>query len=73
MVYSDDTGRRIRLRVKRRTAPAATSAADDSLDQYVRQVATENPRFTPAEVHAEIRYRQGRTDISIDVVRSILG
>lgn len=72
MVYSDNSGRRIRRRVKRRTPPA-NSGLDDAKTRYIRQVAAENPRFTPDEVHAEIYYGRGRHDIPKDMVRRVLG
>ncbi|MFI6441109.1 hypothetical protein [Streptomyces sp. NPDC050759] len=71
MVYSDDSGRRIRRRVKRR-APSADSGIDEAKARYIRQVAAENPRFTPDEVHAKIYYDRGRHDISKDMVRKVL-
>ncbi|MEU1305793.1 hypothetical protein [Streptomyces shenzhenensis] len=72
MVYSDNSGRRIRRRVKRRRQPAG-SKPDEAKTRYIRQVAEENPRFTPEEVHAEIYYNRGRHDISKDMVRKVLG
>jgi hypothetical protein len=71
MVYSDDTARRIRLRVKRRT-PSVGSAPDAATTQYIRQVAAENPRFTAGEVYAEICYGRRRHDITKDMVRAVL-
>ncbi|MET7479004.1 hypothetical protein ABZT17_32225 [Streptomyces sp. NPDC005648] len=72
MVYSDNSGRRIRRRVKRRRQPAG-SHPDEAKARYIRQVAEENPGATPEEVHAEIYYVRGRHDISKDMVRRVLG
>ncbi|MEU5662712.1 hypothetical protein [Streptomyces longwoodensis] len=72
MVYSDNSGRRIRRRVKRRRQPAG-GKPDEAKTRYIRQVAEDNPRFTPEEVHAEIYYNRGRHDISKDMVRRVLG
>ncbi|MCZ1003021.1 hypothetical protein O1M63_41630 [Streptomyces mirabilis] len=72
MVYSDNSGRRIRRRVKRRRQPAGSNP-DEAKTRYIRQVAEENPRFTPEEVHAEIYYNRGRHDISKNMVRNVLG
>ncbi|MCX4857504.1 hypothetical protein [Streptomyces canus] len=72
MVYSDNSGRRIHRPVRRRTPPAY-SGPDDAKTRYIRQVAEENPRFTPDEVHAEIYYGRGRHDIPKDLVRAVLG
>ncbi|MCF2126076.1 hypothetical protein L1I79_06425 [Strepomyces sp. STD 3.1] len=71
MVYSDNSGRRIRRRVKRRSQPAG-SKPDEAKTRYIRQVAEENPRFTPEEVYAVIYYHRGRHDISKDMVRKVL-
>lgn len=70
MVYFDDTGRRIRLRVRRK--PSSGGVFDQATIRYVRQVAERNPRFTPDEVHAEICHSQGRHDITRQAVRAIL-
>jgi hypothetical protein len=71
MVYSDIDGRRFHRPVRRRT-PLAYSGPDDAKTRYIRQVAEANPHFTPDEVHAEIHYGRGRSDISVDMVRSVL-
>ncbi len=71
MVYSDNSGRRIRRPVRRRTPPT-DSGLDDAKTRYIRQVAAENPRFTPDEVHAEIYYGRHRHDIPKDMVRRVL-
>jgi hypothetical protein len=70
MVYNEHNGRRMHFQVHR-PAPAEC-AVGDSTRQYIRQVADEYPRFTPAEVHAEIHHGRGLRDISIDMVRSVL-
>ncbi|WP_432198902.1 hypothetical protein [Streptomyces sp. bgisy027] len=72
MVYFDNSGRRIHRRVRRRTPPA-DSGIDDAKTRYIRQVAAENPRFTPDEVYAEIYYGRGRHDIPKHMVRRVLG
>ncbi|MEU5796998.1 hypothetical protein ABZ800_26230 [Streptomyces sp. NPDC047813] len=72
MVYSDNSGRRIRRRVKRRRQPAG-SKPDEAKTRYIRQIAEENPRFTPEEVYQYIYYNRGRHDISKDMVRRVLG
>jgi deoxyadenosine/deoxycytidine kinase len=71
VVYSDNSGRRIRRRVKRRRQPAG-SKPDEAKTRYIRQVAEQYPRFTPEEVHAVIYYNLGRHDISKDMVRKVL-
>lgn len=72
MVYSDNSGRRIRRRVKRRGQPA-DGRPDEAKTRYIRQIAEEYPRFTPEEVYQYIYYSRGRHDISKDMVRSVLG
>ncbi|MEV5774254.1 hypothetical protein AB0L49_23840 [Streptomyces antimycoticus] len=71
MVWSDDTGRRIYRRVKRRP-PSADSGLDDANARYILQIAAENPGFTPDEVYAEIHYGRGRHDIPKHVVHQAL-
>lgn len=70
-MYSDNPGPRIRRAVKR-PRPPAESTPDDAKARYIRQVAAENPRFTPDEVHAVIYHGRGRHDISKDMVRRVL-
>lgn len=68
MVY-DNSGpfshQPLRRPVHRRTPSTAEANA-----LHIAQVAAENPRFTPDEVHEEIR--KGRSDISRDMVRAAL-
>jgi hypothetical protein len=71
VVYFDNSGRRIYRPVRRR-APAADTGPGDAKSRYIRQVAAENPRFTPDEVYAEIYYGRGRHDISKHLVREVL-
>ncbi|MET7352314.1 MULTISPECIES: hypothetical protein [Streptomyces] len=71
MVYSDNPGRRIRRRVRRRRQPA-DSNPDEAKTRYIREVAEANPRFTAEEIHAEIYYNRGRHDISKDMVRKVI-
>ena len=72
MVYSDDTGRRIRRRPIKRHTPLTDSGTTEADTRYILQVAEENPRFTPDEVHAEILYGRGRQDITNQMVRAVL-
>lgn len=69
MVYYDGTGRRIRRPLRRRTPLIKCKSADV---EYIRQVATDNPRLTADEVHALIRYGRRRHDISKATVRAAL-
>lgn len=62
VVYFDNSGRRIRRPVRRRTPPTY-NGPDDAKTRYIRQVADENPRFTPDAVYAEIYYGRRRHDI----------
>jgi len=71
VVYPDKPGRRIRRPLRRRSPPAVTEV-DDAKTRYVLEVAAEHPRFTPEEVHAEIRYGRHRNDITKAMVRHIL-
>lgn len=71
MVYFDKSGRRVRRPVRRRTPPADPGLGD-AKTRYILQVATEHPRFTPDEVHAEIYYVRGRHDITKAMVRKTL-
>ena len=50
MVYSDDTGRRIYRRVKRRTPATGSDPAGGS--QHIREDDAEHPRSMPAEYDA---------------------
>jgi hypothetical protein len=71
MVYFDKSGRRIRRPLQRRTPPADPEL-DEAKTRYILQVAAAYPKFTPEEVYAEIRYGQGRHDITKTMVRHVL-
>lgn len=72
MVYYDNSGRRIRRRVKRST-PTPDSGLDNAKTRYIRRAAGQHPGFTPDEVHAEIYYGRGQRDITKNMVRVALG
>lgn len=70
MVYSDDTGRRIRLRIKRSPGTSG-EVADDAVTRMILEVADRYPRFTPVEVHAQLR-SQGHRDVTVQTVRAVM-
>jgi hypothetical protein len=71
VVYFDKSGRRIRRPIQRRTPPT-DPGLDEAKTQYILEVASDHPRFTPDEVYAEIYYRRGRHDITKAMVRKVL-
>lgn len=71
MTYAEPNhDRRIRRPLRRRF-PVEVKV-DDAQTQCILEVAAEHPRFTPEEVHIEIRHGRRRGDITADMVRYIL-
>lgn len=72
MVYYDDGGRRIRRRVKRGAAvTTGGQPVDEATVKLVREMADKHPRFTVAEVHAQLR-GQGHRNVTLETVRAVL-
>ena len=70
MVYFDKSGRDPDRPVRRRVQ--SVPGLDEAKIRYILEVADEHPRFTPAEVYAEIHDGRGRHDITKDMVRTAL-
>ncbi len=71
VVYFDNSGRRVRRPVRRRTQPADPKN-DDAKTRYILEVAAAHPKLTPEEVYAEIYYGRRRHDIAKALVRKVL-
>lgn len=71
--WGDDHSRMMRSRAQlRRRPPSADDLPDEATAQYIRQVAAEHPKATAVELHREISMK-GRRDITVQMVRAVLG
>ena len=78
MMYDDDTGRRVHLEIRSEDRPVDRDKPTRPPSKHVRELILNLLRVypvwekEPARIHAYIRNRLGRHDVSLKVVRLVL-
>jgi hypothetical protein len=75
MMYDDDTGKRVHLDIRNEDRPPERGKAPRPPSKQVRELILDLVRrykWGPDRIHAHIRHRHGRNDVSLKVIRLVV-